>query len=336
MSTAAGAQPSRQPDLPPPPGRESTSPGRTPEPELWVPAQPNLLTIDVEDYFHASGLAVDRSQWDRLPGRVEYTTRLLLRILAEHNTYSTFFVLGWVADRYPQLVREIHAAGHEIASHGWHHDPVYDLAEEAFRRDVTRAKDLLEDLTGQPVFGYRAPSFTITRSNTRALETLARAGYRYDSSVYPIRRARYGDSKAPRSIHRILAPADDHDGLLEVPPSTVRILGKNAPVAGGGYFRAYPLWLTRWAIHHLNEVEDRPAVVYLHPWEIDPDQPRMPATAANRFRHYFNLHRTEDRLRTLLGEMSFGTVRDSLGLATTLPAARRAASDRVVPATHEG
>lgn len=276
----------------------------------------NLLTIDVEDYFHATGLARDAADWDRLPGRVEYTTRRLVNILGEHDVQATFFVLGWVANRYPELVRLIHDAGHEIASHGWSHRLVYDMSHEDFRQDVTDTKDLLEQLTGEEVLGYRAPSFTIVPQTAWALEILATAGYRYDSSIFPVRRQLYGDPEAQRTIHRVLEPSAEHGGLIEVPPSTVRWRGRNLPVAGGGYFRAYPLWATRKAIQHLNEVEQTPAVVYLHPWEIDPDQPRLPAGAANRFRHYLNLHRTEDRLRTLLEELLFGNIKDALGLAT--------------------
>lgn len=268
----------------------------------------NVLTFDVEDYFHANGLACPSGGWDALAGRVEYNTRRLLRILQEHDTRATFFVLGWVAERYPGLVRAIHDAGHEIASHGSGHRLVYEQDAPALRADLLRAKAALEDLTGAPVLGYRAPSFSVTPSSAWALEVIAETGHAYDSSIFPIRRQRYGDPHAPRHAHRLHVPGGST--LLEIPPSTVRLGGRNVPVAGGGFFRAFPLAFTRWAIARLNAHEGVPAVVYLHPWEIDPDQPRMPTTAGNRFRHYLNLHRTEERLRRLLRELAFAPARE--------------------------
>ncbi len=280
---------------------------------------PNLLTIDVEDYFHANGLQshVGRDEWNAMPGRVEYNTRRLLDLLDTHDVHATFFVLGWVAARYPALVREIHAAGHELASHGWDHELVYDQSPGEFEQDVTRTKGFLEDLTGAAVYGYRAPSFSIVPKSWWALDVLARTGHVYDSSIYPVRRKRYGVPDARTDIHTVLEPSAEGPGLLEVPPPSVRLFGRNWPVAGGGYFRFYPLWVTRAALRRMNIQDERPGVVYLHPWEIDPDQPRLPGTAINRWRHYLNLDRTEARLAALLRDFEFMPVAELLDLPTT-------------------
>lgn len=279
---------------------------------------PNLLTIDVEDYFHANGLQthIGRSEWNSLPGRVEHNTRRLLARLAEHEVHATFFVLGWVAARYPGLVREIAAAGHELASHGWGHELVYEQTPTEFEQDVVRTKGFLEDLTGCAVHGYRAPSFSIVPRSWWALQILAQAGYVYDSSVYPVRRGRYGVPDARPDIHTILDPGEGSPGLIEVPPPSVELLGRNWPVAGGGYFRLYPLGVTRAALRHMNERLERPAVVYLHPWEIDPDQPRLPGTWLNRWRHYVNIDSTESKLTTLLREFDFISIAALLDLPT--------------------
>lgn len=292
----------------------------------------NLLTIDVEDYFHAYGLAssapprpghrpgrAPRYAWDAMPGRVDYTTRRLLSLLQEHGVSATFFVLGWVAERHPELVRAIAAGGHEIASHGFGHELVYEMTVTRFREDVRRTRGVLEQIAGAPVVGYRAPSFSITPRSRWAIDVLIEEGYRYDSSVFPIRRSRYGDPASPRGIHWLRPPQGGDPGLLEVPPSTVSLLGQNLPVAGGGFFRLWPLAMTRWAIRRLNERESMPAVIYLHPWEIDPDQPRLPATTGNGFRHYLNLDRTEPRLASLMEEFRFAAVASAL--ADRLPTA---------------
>ena len=300
-------------------------------PSVATSPRQNLLSVDVEDYFHATGLCARTpgERWESLPGRVEYSTRLLLRVLDEHDVQATFFVLGWVAKRYPDLIREIAAARHEIASHGWSHELVYNQSREEFAADVTRAKGFLEDLSGTEVLGYHAPSFTITPRTYWALESLAEAGYRYDSSIFPIRRSRYGDPSSPRGIHWILPPGWHNQGLLDVPPATIRVRGHNLPVAGGGYLRAYPLAVTRWAIQRINNEDKRPAVVYLHPWELDPEQPRMPASFGNRFRHYLNLHRTQSRLVALLEQSDFQPIGAALAAAglTDETAAQRLALD---------
>ena len=238
----------------------------------------------------------------------------MLHILDEADVRATFFVLGWVAARYPTLVRDIYVEGHEIASHGWDHELVYDQTPHEFEQDVIRTKSFLEDLTGAAVHGYRAPSFSIVPQTWWALEVIAQAGHVYDSSVYPVRRKRGGMAEGQRDIHMILDPGDRHAGLLEVPPPSIRLLQRNWPVAGGGYFRLLPEAVTRWALRRVNGKEGRPVVVYLHPWEIDPDQPRLPGSAANRWRHYVNLDRTEARLRSLLEDFEFCAIANLLEL----------------------
>jgi polysaccharide deacetylase family protein (PEP-CTERM system associated) len=248
----------------------------------------NAMSIDVEDYFHVSvfdGL-VPRTAWDQMESRVCRNTDRLLDVFAEHGVRSTFFVLGWVAERYPALVRRISEAGHEIASHGYAHRLIYDQTRQAFREDIWRAKRLLEDASGTAVAGYRAPSYSITPKSLWALDALLDEGYRYDSSIFPIRHDRYGipvSARAPYSIER------DGGTLVEVPASATRLGPLNLPVAGGGYFRILPYWWTRWGIDRVNRIERRPAVFYLHPWEIDPEQPRLSAGRLGRFRHYCNL-----------------------------------------------
>jgi polysaccharide deacetylase family protein (PEP-CTERM system associated) len=265
------------------------------------------MTIDVEDYFHVSVFddVLPRSAWDSMESRVVANTNRLLDLFEEHAVRGTFFVLGWVAERYPDLVRTIAARGHELASHGYAHRLVYDQSPEVFRDDVRRAKGLIEDISGQRVKGYRAPSFSVTERSMWALDVLLEEGHRYDASIFPIRHDRYGIPDAPRWPHAI---SRQHGELFEVPGSTVRLGGNNVPVAGGGYFRILPYAWTRWGIARLNRVEGQPAIFYLHPWEIDPGQPRLHASALGRFRHYRNLHLTERRLRALMRDFSFGSL----------------------------
>jgi polysaccharide deacetylase family protein (PEP-CTERM system associated) len=266
----------------------------------------NAMTIDVEDYFHVSvfdGL-VPRHAWEGMESRVCANTERLLGIFDETGIQATFFVLGWVADRFPRLVRAIAAQGHEIASHGYGHRLVYDLTPRAFRDDVRRAKDLLEATAGTRVHGYRAPSYSVTPRSLWALDVLIEEGYTYDASIFPIHHDRYGIPISPRQpyvLHRT-AP------LVEAPGSTVRCGPFNLPIGGGGYFRILPYAWTRWGINRLNQREHRPAIFYLHPWEIDPDQPRLRAPVLGRFRHYFNLSRTEARLRALIRDFEFATL----------------------------
>ncbi len=269
----------------------------------------NAMTVDVEDYFHVSGFAdlIRPEDWPNLESRVEANTHKLLDIFAAHKVSATFFVLGWVAERHVSLVKAIQRAGHEIACHGYAHSLVYQASPEEFRKDVRRAKKLLEDVTGSPVDGYRAPSFSIVKSSLWALDILAEEGFQYDSSIFPIRHDRYGIPDAHRFPHQW--QATNGNGLAEFPISTSRVWGVNVPVGGGGYFRLLPYALTRWAIQRLNNVEQRPAVVYIHPWELDPAQPRVPGPLVGRFRHYVNLHTTESKLHRLLDGFSFQGLR---------------------------
>lgn len=264
----------------------------------------NAMTIDVEDYFHASALAsaAPIARWDTLESRVVRNTDRLLDLFAGAPIRSTFFILGWVADRHPDLVRRIASAGHEIASHGYMHQLTYDLTPAQFREDVRRAKGLLEAQTGHDVRGYRAPSYSITRRSLWALDVLVEEGYTYDASIFPIRHDRYGIPDAPRHPYTL---ARDAGPLLEAPPSTVRMAGANWPIAGGGYFRLLPYGWTRWGMARVNRRERRPVIFYLHPWEIDPGQPRLPVGRVSRLRHYRNLDRTEDRLRQLVADFAF-------------------------------
>ena len=267
----------------------------------------NAMTVDVEDYFHVSVFerTVPRANWATMESRVVANTERLLDLFDEHAVRGTFFVLGWVAEHYPSLVRSIAARGHELASHGYAHRLVYDQTPDVFRDDVRRSKALIEDLSGRGVKGYRAPSFSVTERSLWALDVLLEEGYRYDASIFPIRHDRYGIPDAPRWPHAMTRAGGN---LFEVPGSTVRLGGTNLPVAGGGYFRILPYAWTRWGIRRVNRVEGQPAVFYLHPWEIDPSQPRLPARRLGRFRHYRNLHLTEARLRSLMRDFSFGSL----------------------------
>lgn len=265
----------------------------------------NALTVDVEDYFQVSALAphIERSSWDSRPCRVERNVERLLSMFERQQAKATFFTLGWVAQRYPQLVRDIVAGGHELASHGYEHLRASDQTCEQFLDDIVRAKALLEDIGGKAVIGYRAPSFSIGHSNPWAFDALLKAGYRYSSSVYPVQHDHYGMPDAPRF------PYESRPGLTEVPITTTRMFGRNLPAGGGGYFRLAPYVLSRWALRRVNRVDRRPAIFYFHPWEIDPAQPRVMGTSLKtRFRHYINLDKTESRLTQLLSDFRWGPV----------------------------
>jgi polysaccharide deacetylase family protein (PEP-CTERM system associated) len=293
----------------------------------------NAMTIDVEDYFHATALAgaAPISRWEQLESRVEPNTDRLLAMFDRAGVKGTFFILGWVAERFPGLTRRIHGAGHEVASHGYWHQLIYDLSRDRFRDDVRRAKALLEDQTGAAVRGYRAPSYSITKRSLWALDVLIEAGYEYDASIFPIRHDRYGVPDAPRHPHHLTRDAGE---LIEAPPSTVRIGGANLPIAGGGYFRLLPYGWTRWGIARVNRAEQRPVIFYLHPWEIDPDQPRMAVGRVSRLRHYRNLRVTAARLERLLRDFAFGPLADLLREATPLAAAHSPASKPAPVVTH--
>ena len=271
----------------------------------------NALTVDVEDYFQVSAMAphIARDSWDSQPCRVERNVYRLLALFAQHKARATFFTLGWIAERYPQLVRDIVANGHELASHGYGHLRASDQSQANFANDVRRAKALLEDIGGQAVRGYRAPSFSIGHGNLWAFDVLLEAGYRYSSSVYPVRHDHYGMPDAPRFPYAARA------GLLEIPITTTRVFGRNLPAGGGGYFRLAPYKLSRWAIRRVNRDDRRPAIFYMHPWEIDPGQPRVTAAdLKTRFRHYVNLSRTESRLGLLLRDFKWGRVDEAFDL----------------------
>jgi polysaccharide deacetylase family protein (PEP-CTERM system associated) len=275
----------------------------------------NALSVDVEDYFQVSAFSdvIPPGSWERFDGRVERNTLHLLDLFDHRQAKATFFVLGWIAERYPQLVHEIHLRGHEVASHGHAHRPLDQLTPHAFREEVRGAKAVLEALIGEPVFGYRAPSFSITRKTRWALDILCEEGFRYDSSIFPIHHDRYGIPDAPRFPHVIELPGGT---LSEFPPSTVALIGRtNLPIGGGGYLRLLPFWMTQWGLRRINRRERQPAMVYLHPWEIDPEQPRIHARWFSRWRHYTNLDTTVHRLDHLLREFQFGAIRTVLGLA---------------------
>ena len=271
----------------------------------------NAMTVDVEDYFHVAALEphIPRTEWTRWPARVEANTDRILERFAAHGVRATFFVLGWVAERFPRLVQRIAEAGHEVASHGYAHVHITTQDPDAFRHDVKRTRRLLEDLTGEAVVGYRAPSYSIVESTRWAHEVLAEAGYRYSSSVYPVRHDLYGMPDAPRG------PYEPVPGLLEVPITTVRLAGCTLPCGGGGFFRLYPYRFSRWALRRVNAAEGRPAVFYFHPWELDPQQPRPDGVGLrSRFRHYLNLSRMAHRLERLLGDFRWGRM-DEIFLA---------------------
>jgi polysaccharide deacetylase family protein (PEP-CTERM system associated) len=268
----------------------------------------NAMTVDVEDYFHVSVFdgVVPRSRWETLESRVERNTERLLEIFADTGVRATFFVLGWVGERHPGLVRRIAAEGHEVASHGFAHRLVYDLTPAMFRDDVRRSKALLEEAAGRPVEGYRAPSYSVTPRSLWALDILIDEGFRYDASIFPIHHDRYGIPLSPRHPYWLNRSAGS---IIEAPGSTVRWGFMNFPVAGGGYFRIFPYAWTRLGISRLNRHEKRPAIFYMHPWEIDPEQPRLSCGLLGRFRHYRNLDKTEARLRQLLADFRFGPMR---------------------------
>jgi polysaccharide deacetylase family protein (PEP-CTERM system associated) len=272
----------------------------------------NALTIDVEDYYHVSAFeAVVRvADWDRYESRVERNTQRLLDLLDEHGCRATFFVLGWVAERHPTLVRTIQARGHEVASHGETHRRIYTQTPEQFREETRHCKFLLEDITGQPLLGYRAASYSVTSQSLWALDILRDLGFVYDSSIYPIHHDLYGIPDYPRFCH-ILQGAG-RGGLVEFPLSTLRLGKVNIPIAGGGYFRLFPYAFTRWGIRHLNTTERQPAVIYLHPWEFDPDQPRIQAGRVARMRHYLNLSKTAARFTRLLQDVACGPMAEVL------------------------
>ena len=282
---------------------------------------PNALTVDVEDYFHVSAFAssIPRDSWASRAPRVVENTHKLLAIFDQFGVRGTFFVLGWVAERHPRLVKEIAARGHEIACHGMSHRLVYEQPREQFYDETLRSKRLLEDISGSAVLGYRAASYSIVRESLWALDVLVELGFVYDSSIFPVYHDRYGIPNAGRAPQRISTPGQN--AIVEWPLATATVLGYRLPVAGGGYFRLLPYWLSRWGLKSVNQRDLMPFMFYLHPWEIDPEQPRVGASWLSRLRHYTNLEKCEGRLRRLLNEFRFGTARDGLTQLGLIPAA---------------
>lgn len=280
----------------------------------------NAMTIDVEDYFHVAALAdvVPSKTWNSMEYRAEASTNLLLRLFSDSGIRATFFVLGWVANRSPHLVREISRAGHEIASHGMSHKLVFNQTINEFSQETKESKEVLESITGQPVLGYRASTYSITRKSLWALDVLCELGFKYDSSIFPIHHDVYGIPDAPTAPGEIVAPSGAR--IIEFPMSTARMLGIRLPVSGGGYFRLLPYWLTRMGLRKLNLIEKRPFVFYLHPWEVDPGQPVMPANLKSRLRHYTNLSKTESRLNRLINDFQFAPMQQVLTELNLLPA----------------
>ena len=275
----------------------------------------NAFTVDVEDYFQVSAFEkhVPRDQWERWESRVEANTHRLLRLLDQHGVKATFFVLGWVGERYPQLVRDIHACGHEIGSHGYWHRLIYEQTPDEFRTDLRRSRDVLQEAIGQPVTAHRAASFSITKQSLWALEILVEEGFLVDSSVFPIHHDRYGIPGAERKLHRMTTASGP---LWEFPPSVARFAGLNVPVSGGGYFRLYPLPWTLYCLRRINRAQQQPYIFYIHPWEFDPEQPRIhTASRTSRFRHYVNLDHSERKLGRLLRHFHFGRLCDVIAQA---------------------
>ncbi len=284
----------------------------------------NVLSVDVEDYFHVEAFSdiVDRGQWSSYPCRVENNTRQLMDLLDECGVRGTFFILGWVAERYPALVREIVARGHEPACHSYWHRPIFRLNPQEFRDDTRLAKDVIEQAAGARIEGYRAPSFSVTARSLWAVQILVELGFTFDSSVFPIHHDTYGMPDAPRTPFQMATPAGS---LTEYPLTTFHLPRlPNLPVGGGGYLRILPLWYTRLGLHRARS-ENLPLIAYIHPWEIDPLQPMLAGRWKSRLRHYTNLDKTTARLRELLGSAPFSAFRDSRLAETVQPAVLRAA-----------
>ena len=286
----------------------------------------NAMTVDVEDYFHVAAFkdSIDVSEWDSMESRVESNVQRLLEIFDGLSVSATFFTLGWVAERFPGLVREIVGNGHELACHGYSHQLIYTQGPDQFREETVRAKKLLEDIAGVEVCGYRAASYSITERSGWAIPILIECGFLYDSSIVPVRHDLYGMHGAEAHPYRLQTP--NGGKLLEFPPSTISLAGFRLPIGGGGYFRLFPYWFSRWGLNRVNDHDRWPFTFYLHPWEIDPGQPRIDAGWKSRFRHYNNLAKCEQRLSRLLAHFQFATMRsvlDSLELKdVTVDAAR--------------
>lgn len=270
----------------------------------------NALTIDVEDYFMVSAFAdvVKFEEWSKYESRVERNTQRVLDLLDEYGVKATFFILGWIAEHYPELIRKIHCRGHEVACHGYNHRLAYDLSLKEFREDTKKAKALIEDIIGEAIKGYRAASYSIIKRSLWPLDILIEEGFTYDSSIFPIYHDLYGYpefGRFPQVIKRDVAGE-----ILEIPLSTIRIFGKNVPIAGGGYLRLFPIRFIEWSIHALNKKEEQPAIIYFHPWEIDPEQPKIYGNSLLTFRHYINIHKSFFKIKRLLNSFRFGPIRE--------------------------
>lgn len=281
----------------------------------------NALSIDVEEYFQVSNFekVVQEKDWRTYESRVERSTREIISLLREESIKATFFVLGWVAEQHPHLIREIAEEGHEVACHGYGHKLIYQHSRDDFREDIRKSKGLLEDVSGSSVIGYRAPSYSITGDSLWALDILIEEGFKYDSSIFPIKHDRYGIYGFHRFPHVVKRKGSGT--IKEFPLATVKVAGMNVPVAGGGYFRLFPYWFTRWGLHTINSREKEPFIFYFHPWEIDPEQPRICTHLSARFRHCVNLSKTKGRLKKLMEEFKFSTVRAVLGFEDARAAA---------------
>lgn len=269
------------------------------------------MTVDVEDYFQVSAFDpyVSKSSWNQHPGRVEANMDRILEMFDQFEIRCTFFTLGWIAMQYPAMVRRIVSEGHDLASHGWDHTMVTKLSRAEFAQDVAKSKRTLEQVSGTQVTGYRAPSYSFTKTNDWAHAVLVEQGYLYSSSVAPIKHAFYGIPDAPRFSH-----PRENGAILELPITTARVLSKNVPCGGGGWFRLYPYFVSRWAIDRVNRHDGERAIFYFHPWEIDPDQPRIDGIGAvARFRHFQNMRQMEPRLLKLLDQYRWGTIPEVFG-----------------------
>jgi polysaccharide deacetylase family protein (PEP-CTERM system associated) len=278
----------------------------------------NAFTVDVEDYYHVNAFSdrIDPRQWDAYESRVVANTHRVLRLLERHQVRATFFVLGWVADRHPVLVKDIQRSGHEIGCHSFWHRLIYTMTPDEFRDDLRQARRTIEDVIGQPVTAFRAPCFSVTARSLWALDILVEEGFRYDSSIFPVHHDNYGIPGAERFPYAI----EGRQGTLhEFPPSVYPLWNYNLPVAGGGYFRLYPLRLSLHWLGRINRVDRQPFMFYIHPWEVDPDQPRLAGSLRSRFRHYQNLRSTEPKLDRLLQTFAFGTLTDVLAANSSIP-----------------
>ncbi|MEW8375526.1 MAG: XrtA system polysaccharide deacetylase [Candidatus Thiodiazotropha sp.] len=272
----------------------------------------NAITVDVEDYYQVSAFAknIEKDNWCDYESRVERNTHKLLEIFAQYNTKGTFFVLGWIAERFPNLINEIEQAGHEIASHGYSHDLVYNQTIDKFREETGRTKEILENIINKPIYGYRAASYSIVQKSIWALDILTELGFTYDSSIFPIVHDRYGIPGAKTEPH--VYKTEGGNSIIEFPISTVGLGKTRLPISGGGYFRLLPYWITRSGLNKINNKEKKPFIFYMHPWEIDTGQPRIKSNMLSEFRHYNNISKFDQRLRKLLQDFKFSTVSDVL------------------------